>query len=90
MKFTSEQKKFLKSQREKIAELLEEQGIIYHDTIDFLNINDDTKNSYWIWDYLFDGMISIKKLEKALDKPYITSHSAPKGIDCEDNCDCNK
>lgn len=90
MKFTKEQKTFLKSQRQKIAELLEEQSTIYHDTIDFFNIDDDTKNSYWIWDYLFDSMNSIKELEKALGEPYITSHPAPKGVECEEDCDCDK
>jgi hypothetical protein len=65
MKLTEEQKKELEVIREGIDKLLEEQLELFKDACHYLEIEDESQRSNWVWEYLFNGL-NIESLEANL------------------------
>lgn len=65
MKLTEDQKKELEVLREKIDKLIEEQMGLFKDACHYLEIEDESKMSNWVWEYLFHGL-NIESLEANL------------------------
>ena len=66
MKFNSQQRKLIKETRAKINKMQAEQGELYDNLLNELNISERSKD--WVFDYIFNQYGTIKNIENKSSK----------------------
>lgn len=68
MKLNKQEKQFLQAQKNKIAELVVKQSKIFTDTLEELNLNEESDESAFLSDFLFLEEVSLTEFQKSLDR----------------------
>lgn len=84
MKLTKEQIRFLSNEKKNIAALRKLQDQSFNKCLKELKLKDGTGLAEYLWDYLFITDISVKDLQKGIDK---TVKSGDTG-NCDAGCGC--
>jgi hypothetical protein len=66
MKFTLEQRKFIKETKEKVKELEIQQQNLYNNMLKELDVDPQVED--WMFDYIYNSFGSIKNIETLITK----------------------
>lgn len=84
MKLTKEQIRFLSHEKKSIAALRKLQDQSFNKCLKELKLKDGTVLAEYLWDYLFIADISVKELQKGIDRTVKSGNTG----NCDAGCGC--
>lgn len=84
MKLTKEQIRLLSHEKKSIAALRKLQDQSFNKCLKELKLKDGTALAEYLWDYLFIADISVKELQKGIDRTIKSGNTG----NCDAGCGC--